>query len=107
MGHVQCIGHPDQVRDRGGSHFLHDLGSMDLQREFTDTELPRGLLVAQTAGHEVHHLTLACRQTGIAPAQLSFRSALRTRVTVVDDRRPDRLQQLGRLERNRQEIQRA
>ncbi len=32
---------------------------MDLQCEFTDAELPRGLLVAQATSHQAHDLALA------------------------------------------------
>ena len=68
QGYFECLRHPDQARDRGSPHFLHDLGPVNLQSELTDAKLPGGLFVAQTADHEVHDLAFAGRQAGIAPA---------------------------------------
>jgi hypothetical protein len=41
-GHFQLLGNPDQIGERRGFHFLHDLAAVNLKGDFTDSEFRRG-----------------------------------------------------------------
>src|SRR5581483_4192426 len=67
---VQLIGDPNQVGERCRLHLLHDLTTVDLKRDFADTEFGCRLLVQKAADHQRQHLALPRRQSREAATKL-------------------------------------
>src|ERR1700745_3317311 len=67
---LQFFSNPHQVCERLCLHFAHDLATMDLQGDLTDTELGGRRLVQKAADHELQHLALPRRKSRQAPAEL-------------------------------------
>jgi hypothetical protein len=57
-----------QIRDRRGGHLAHETSPMGLDGNFADAQPAADLLVQQTGGDEVHHLTLAIGEQALAIA---------------------------------------
>ena len=58
-GYLQFLRDPDQIRERGRLHFLHDLAPMNLEGDLADAEFCRRLLVEQSADHQGEHFAFA------------------------------------------------
>src|SRR5260370_42545720 len=61
LGNPQFSCHFDQICQRGGRHFAHDLSTMNLDGDLTVAEFGRSLLVEEAGYHERQDLPLARR----------------------------------------------
>ena len=60
--YLEHSGHPDQLGERVGAHFPHDVTAMNLGRDLADAEHCRGLLVEKAADDEREQLPFARRE---------------------------------------------
>ena len=56
LPYSECIGHPHQVSQRAGAHFLHNIAPMHLDGDLADPKLSRNLLVHQSRCHQAEYL---------------------------------------------------
>src|SRR5262245_25146917 len=61
-GYLKFLGDPYQVGERRGLHLLHDVATVNLQRDLADAQLRGRLLVEQSADHERKHLAFPGRE---------------------------------------------
>ena len=74
--YLERPGHSHQLGKRSGTHLLHDLAAMNLDRDLADAQLGRGLFVEKAAHDQRQDLALARRQAtkgadATPPARLS------------------------------------
>src|SRR3954451_10248778 len=74
--YFQSLRDTHEIGERCRSHFLHDVPSMNLQRDLADPQFSGSLLVEKTAHHERQHLSFARRQVEVALPQNGVFSAL-------------------------------
>src|SRR5437867_3675988 len=101
---TELSGHPDQPRDRGGLHLLHDVPAVELDRPLGRLQLARDLLVQAPCDHESHDLPLACGEPRVALTQPVNFAPYPLRRAIALDRGPDRGEQLPRAGRLGQEL---
>src|SRR5229473_1108192 len=60
---LESLRHSDQLGQRSGAHFFHDLTAMNLNRDLASAQFTRDLLVEQAGDNQAHDFTLARRQS--------------------------------------------
>src|ERR1035441_9596589 len=69
--YAESLGHANQVGQRFGLHFSHDLAAVDLDSSLAGAQLSGDLFIEQPRDDELHDLALAGRQGGLTPSQVS------------------------------------
>ena len=59
----KLFSHPDQIRERVGTHFAHNMSSMDLDSKLAYAQFGRNLFVEQARDHLPHHFLLTDRKS--------------------------------------------
>ena len=90
-----------------GSHLLHDLAAMNLERDLADAQLGRSLLVEKAAYDQRQHLALAWRQGRKALMQIGQLRSLPPGVAILREGSIDRAHQVCLPERLGQKVDRA
>src|SRR3546814_10797726 len=86
--------------ERCRRHFLHDVPSVNLQRDLADSEFSRRLFVEKSADYQGQHPAFAWREVEIPSPQHPQFSARRSHFPVLRHRRLDRDHQIGVAERS-------
>lgn len=55
----EAVGRSDQIGQRSGVHFPHDIAEMNLHGDLAQSQLGSDLLVHQSRCHKAHHLPLS------------------------------------------------
>jgi hypothetical protein len=74
----KCLGHSDQIGERTGLHFSHDLSAMNFDRDLAGAQFGGNLFIKKPGDYPLHYLPFTRRQRGIQivePLGLGFLSA--------------------------------
>src|SRR5262245_11956249 len=103
-GYLQSLCNSHQIGERGSPHLLHDISTMNLERDLAGAELYGSLLVQESADHQRKNLPFSGREPGEALPQRSKLSAFLACFLIQSDSSVDRSEQLRITERFGQEI---
>src|SRR5262249_27338376 len=102
--YLQSLCDSHQIGERCSSHLLHDISTMNLERDLTDAELCGSLLVQESTDDQRKNLPFAGREPGEALRQRAELSALPACFLIQSDSSVDRSEQLRFTEGFGQEI---
>src|SRR6266404_4937234 len=97
-GGSEFFNHPDQIGERFGAHFLHNVGAMKFDRSLGGGEFAGHLFIQQSGCNQSHHFALTGGELSITLAQFSDFRSLFARGSVPLDGGADRVQQIAAAE---------
>ena len=105
--YLQSLSYPHEIGERCGSHFLHDVSSVDLQSDLADSQLGGRLLIQKAAHDERQDVSFARREIEITLFKQRHFVPDGAIGSILRNRRPDCAHNVSIAERLGQKVQGA